>query len=86
MRAGVDHVRFGAEEDRRQHHPPVDHQAVDGAVVAEELPSPGRAQVGLAVDGDVVAELVEHCLQPDGLAQEAVDQHHPVRQLGSPLR
>ena len=79
--ARIDLVGFGTEEHRAEHHAPFDDEAVHRAVVAVELPTPRRVQVRFAVERDVVAELVENALESDDLAEEAVDQHHVVRQF-----
>jgi hypothetical protein len=68
-RALVDLVGFGAEADRTETHAPLGDEAADGAVVAEELPGPRRRQVGVAVEREVVAELVEDGLQAHDLAE-----------------
>lgn len=81
QRAGVDGVRLRAEEDRADRHPSLHDEAVHRAVVPEQLPAPGRDEVRLSIQGEVVAELVEDRAEVDQLPEEAVDHHHPVRDL-----
>src|SRR5699024_6543233 len=54
VRPRVDFVWVSAVKHRGYRHPSLDDEAVDGAMMSIELPSPGSPDIGSAVDGEVV--------------------------------
>jgi hypothetical protein len=80
VRAGVDDVRLGTKEHRRQDQLGSGHQAVERQVMTEQLPAPRPGFRRFPVEGEVVAVFVHEFRQFHQLAEEAVDAHQVPRQ------
>ena len=78
-RSAIRISRLRAQEGRRQHHLPAEHEAAQGEVMAEQLPAPGLVRRGRAEQTERVAPFAEHGGAADEIAEKTVQPHHVAR-------